>query len=540
MVAPENSGAIRQRESSPVARVSIALAMVTAAAFLLFARLGHHALWDDEATTALAAVAVWRTGDTTAVIDHNIVAYEGGVELRNLRFRYLPPLPAYLAAPFVGLMGNHSFPARLPFAICGMACVLLIIWWMWRDRADLLTSVILSTALLANVSLFLYFRQARYYSVVILGSVAAAYLYLRWNGRRRPLFLLAAVSVCLLLSNYLIFAACYCCLAADYLLWGRKRKPLHGRDWLALWLPQIAVGVPLALIWNPLGQTAGQYLDAKMLADRATLFWWNLRDLDRCEFGVTLLLLSAPLLYLVLREIWLLRGFVAFFVYLVAIMILSPQPLAGLTPTGNAEVRYLIPLIPLAIFVGAATVRALCRQKWWLAVPLALFAFGTNALQIYPLFTGRYRSTVALYIGELRHPPNDPYKETAKWINAHMKELQSAWVVPYYMTYSLMYHASKAVYAWQLRYPPEPQFTGLDPIHFYGVVPPDYVIAFGPVIRDVTEFLRARGMNYRQIETLDVYWKDLYRPELIWRNFKPVSDFDRDLQAVYILQRAPS
>ena len=128
----------------------------------------------------------------------------------------------------------------------------------------------------------------------------------------------------------------------------------------------------------------------------------------------------------------------------------------------------------------------------------------------------------------------------AKWINAHVQERQSIWVMPEYMTYPLMYHAPKAVYAWQLRYPPEPRFAGLDPIHFRGVVPPDYVIAFGPIVRDIARILRSRenmGIKYEQAETLEIFWHDRFRPDLTSRTFKPITDFDRNLEAIYIFQR---
>src|SRR6266852_1011387 len=81
MVARQNSTATHQPQSLPVARICIALAILGTAAVLIFARLGHYALWDDEASTALAAIGVWRTGDTVAVIDHNIVAFHLGEEL---------------------------------------------------------------------------------------------------------------------------------------------------------------------------------------------------------------------------------------------------------------------------------------------------------------------------------------------------------------------------------------------------------------------------------------------------------------------------
>ena len=48
------------------------IAMIAGSTVLLFARLGHYALWTDEASTAITAAGVWRTGDTTAWLDDPI------------------------------------------------------------------------------------------------------------------------------------------------------------------------------------------------------------------------------------------------------------------------------------------------------------------------------------------------------------------------------------------------------------------------------------------------------------------------------------
>jgi hypothetical protein len=537
MVARDHATAAHRAKSFSVARKILAVAILGAAAILMFARLGHYALWDDEAMTGLPAISVWRTGDTVALVDRNIVAYRSGAELRNLRLRYIPPFPFYLAAPFVGLLGAESLPARLPFALCGMATIFLLVGWLWKDNASLLTWLLLGLAILGNVSLFLYSRQSRYYSVAIAASAGLAYLYLHWDGLHRPAIIAALLSFCLFASNYFNYVALYVCMGIDYLIWRRKHAKLQGRDWLVLFLPQIVIGLPIALIWNPLRQNVTGSATANVLADKMVLFWWNLRDLNQCEFGVGLLFLLLPALYFILRDLWLLRGIVAFLVYILVVTLLSPQPV---NQTVAADVRYLAPLIPLCIFLGMAVVRGISAGKWWLALPIAAVAFGTNVLQLYPFTTGEFRSTIVQYVRELLDPPNDPYREAAKWINAHVKERQSIWILPAYMTYPLMYHAPKAIYAWQLSNPPEPQFAGLDPIHFRGVVPPDYVIAFGPVVRDVKEFLHdgeSAGIEYKQIETLEIYWRDLYRPELFARTFKPITQFDRNLEAIYIFRR---
>src|SRR5450432_1798357 len=87
---------------------------------LLFTRLGHYALWDDEAITAMTARAVWQTGDTSArVDDHNLLVYRNGLLVHNYKDRFTPPLQFFLIAPFIGLLGDSNFVCRLPFAICG-------------------------------------------------------------------------------------------------------------------------------------------------------------------------------------------------------------------------------------------------------------------------------------------------------------------------------------------------------------------------------------------------------------------------------------
>src|SRR5579885_1920033 len=91
--------------------------LLLAWAFLLFAQLGHYALWDDEALTALSAKAIQATGDTGVLLDHgNIVAYRDGLLIHHFADRSTPPLSAYLCALSFDCFGISAFTARLPFA----------------------------------------------------------------------------------------------------------------------------------------------------------------------------------------------------------------------------------------------------------------------------------------------------------------------------------------------------------------------------------------------------------------------------------------
>jgi hypothetical protein len=569
---PDSSSPPRPPGHSPSAgrwawvRIVATAAILGASAVLLFARLGHYALWDDESLTALPAIGIWRTGDTYALLDHNLVASRGGVGLRDLRERYNSPLASYVAAPSLGLLGRSPLAARLPFAACGLACVALMLRWLWRDGVGPKGWALMALAILGNVSFFLYFRQCRYHGLSILISVALAYNYAHWDGKRWRVALFVLLSACLMAANYLHYAALYACLGVDYLIWGRRRHPLRAADWLALLLPQVAVAIPLVWAWNPLRIAVDPYHATDWWADKRTLFWWNCRDLNACEFGAAILLLAAPALYLLLRSSrpaapagegagddfparhWLLRAPLILLVYIATITLVSPQSV-GITEA--ADIRYLSPTIPLCMAIAALALRAIDLEFRWIALPLAVLAFGTNVLHVgtYALIAGGQRpvgmpvgmrSTIKDYVGELIHPPGDPYTVAAAWMKANIPDGQSVWVVPSYRIYPLLFLDPGPVYAWQLPYPPSEQFRQLPPIHFQGRVPPDYLVVFGPPVADLREELPRPfdlDAEYAPVATLDYYWHDLHRPELFWRSFEPITGYNKDTEAIYIFKR---
>ena len=112
-------------------------------------------------------------------------------------------------------------------------------------------------------------------------------------------------------------------------------------------------------------------------------------------------------------------------------------------------------------------------------------------------------------------------------------------MLPDEMEYSLIYHAPDPVYAWHLTYPPKDQFANMPLIHFRGQIPPDYIIVFGRRFMNRNDMsllygLRDKGIEYRLVKALDIYWMDLTRPEIFWRSFKPIENFDRNKEGVYI------
>jgi hypothetical protein len=544
---------------------SHALPLITLilAALLLFARLGHNALWSDEANAALIAKGVWLTGDTSAVVGDNIVAYRNGAELVGTMERYMPPLQYYLAAPFVAAGGTSAVAARLPFALCGLASIALMLHWARRQGADGLTQVLLAMGILGNVSLFLFCRQCRYYAPAMLATLAIAYFYCTWNGRRWRLAAMAGASLALLASNYMNFLALYACLALDYVLWGRRRRKLALADWVVLLVPQALVGSVIVHIWNPLGKPVLQDVPASWLADRFLLLWWNFRDIGLCEFGVLALLIAAPILVLKTRNVWLLRGSVALAVYAAAITFFSPQTVHAVAADGRvatvsrfADMRYLAAVLPLCIGLGVAVLAVLRRWLKGMVLLVAVLAFGSNVLHgcwIYDAVRGErgavkaltarwlIRSTLYYYLEELANPPADPYRAAADWISSHVPAGKSVLVSPDYMVYPLMFHAPHAVYAWQLEPPAAPGLDHLSEIHYRYKVAPDYIVQFGP---SPVPFRADPGdaplPPYRPVAHLDVYWHEAQRPELFIHVFGGVRYYDHEKAIIFIFQAQPA
>lgn len=512
-------------------QVVVAAIVLAVAAALLLARLGRYALWDDEAITALTAQGVQLTGDTSAVIGHNVLAYRNGLLLRNWKDRATPPLQFYLVAPFFAVLGPTAFAARLPFALCGFLCIAVLLWWLHKADATPLAWILLALAILGNVSFFLFARQARYYGLAMLLATAVAYSYLH-NRSRRGVMWHALVSCLLLAANYMTFAAVSVAMGADYLIWGRKRRPLRVVDWAILLIPQAVTGAIVLSILNPMKIAADESKPGSWIGWKLTLLWWNIRDLNAAEFGVGALLVAAPIVAVITRSVSLIRALLALAICIVCVTILSPQAVSN---TAVADVRYLSFLIPLCIAIGVMVLLPLRRLGWPVPVFLSLLAFGTNALHGTP-FWGRdvkLRSTPFSFLGELWSPPPEPFTPVADWIRKNVRSGESVFVLPQHMAYPLMFHAPQAVYAWQLPDPPAKGLEGLPPIHYVRRVLPDYIILFAPGYFGY----KIDMPNYRHVESLDVLGKDAYRPELFWHIFEPITGFDPRANGIHIYKR---
>jgi hypothetical protein len=139
--------------------------LAAVAGVLLFTGLGNDHLWEDEGDTAVLARNILREGLPVAWDGVTFVAPDYG---QRLKFGFVmvshPWLQYYAAAASFAMFGDTPWAARAPFALAGLATILLVYsmtWSLFRDRRAAISSALLLTA---SVQFLLFSRQARNYA----------------------------------------------------------------------------------------------------------------------------------------------------------------------------------------------------------------------------------------------------------------------------------------------------------------------------------------------------------------------------------------
>jgi hypothetical protein len=200
-----------------------------AAAVLLFWGLDERYLWQDEANTAVLATRMLRYGKPLAYDGVNLVGLDDAlmemkepIDLRTksprevvnyyVRQGYLKPDTTWkwhpwgsfaVAAVSIQLLGRTTLAARLPFALAGIATVLLLDRLALVCCASRRIAAMAAALLLCNAYWILHDRQCRYYALSSLFLVLTMLSYERWQRGARW-------------GSALFIAAAWCWFQVDY------------------------------------------------------------------------------------------------------------------------------------------------------------------------------------------------------------------------------------------------------------------------------------------------------------------------------------
>jgi 4-amino-4-deoxy-L-arabinose transferase-like glycosyltransferase len=377
------------------------------AVLLLLPNLGEPNLWQDEAQTALIARTIPHHGVPLGSDGRNQFSQELGREYGpGAVWKWHTWLSFYAVAASFACFGESTASARLPFALFGVATVLLAGATgrrLWGDPRPAAAGALL---LALSVPFLILSRQCRYYAMASFFSLLGLFAYARLGTSRRAGWLLFAAAFLLFHTHYVYVATLLASLLLHAFVCERPRLAPTLRVTAAVAL----VNLPW-IVWFADVRPGGSGYWASVLDPGKALAY--AAEYTRLALGTLFpawLLLGVPLL-LGLRRLRGERGLqppprvrsgLALLGIYCAVSVLVLSVLSPLL-----FYRYLAPLAPPLALLAGLLLAALARSSRLLAAGcVALFALG-----------GGLRG----YLYELGHRLDGPLEVLADYLNEHAR-----------------------------------------------------------------------------------------------------------------------
>ena len=398
-----------RQEPGSCKRDAVALALLLAiASALLLTGLESPYLWQDEAQTALIAETILDAGVPHGSDGRNFFSQERGAEYADGHvWRWHTWLSFYAVAASFTVLGPTTVAARLPFALFGIATVLLAYATGRRLFADRVAAFAGAGLLSLSVPWLILCRQARWYGAAGFFVLLGVFAYARVGpGERRHTLLLFFAATLLFHTHYLYCATLLATLLAHALWLERQRLLRVGAVSLAVFvvnLPWIVwlAQVPYTYGADVLGPGARLRLGVRLATDLAAYFAHPLWLLVPLGLVAWRRWRRAPPIALE-RAAWRNLALLALLcvVNLVVLALLAP----------GAYFRYLGPIAAVATLGIGLGVGALARRSRVLAgVVVALFigfgSIGDFAYEITHDFDGPIEGIVRFL--DTRARPSD-------------------------------------------------------------------------------------------------------------------------------------
>ena len=575
--------------AAPYTAASIGVLLVSA--YLCLVNLDYAALWHDEAPSAFMGKNLLQIGDILGWDGRNLVGGTNGRTLNDELRDVLPPLMYVVNAAGFAVFGVNETGARIGHAVIGIAA-LGMFYLLLRQHLSNHPRIMFFIFLFAawSAQLLLYFRQSRYFSVMVFALILIFYLYECYWRHRHPAYLaaIAAVAALSFFNHYAGGAATMLSLAAYHsLLRARATSP---REWVLFAICAavvVALGVGY-LLW--LGVIGGERVGFMAFAGQSptpyrednpalVLFflriWIYIRELFTADWiswpifcwfaGLGLLAcqirrkqvrgtrrqgrsrrannrgvfserLRVDDLPLVAVGKIILMG--ALFVLFSAG--LSSQPV-WLNPF--ADLRYYVGALPFLLAMKALFVEWAWRWNS-IAGAMALGVLLFTSAGAYPFnmtmyFSGERTLGFHLFqfVREIHQPYRDSLRVVSGYLLTHAKQDDLVYVPDFANREALIFTTGHRVLfccVLDEKSPlPRRKTEALDaPYLWVGSQLPDWIIVFGPLKNDYWNRVKAA---YDVAAKLDVYPYPTQRPELNMHAFTPLPG--HGLQSVFILNR---
>jgi len=333
------------------------------AGFLLLSQLDQPYLWQDEAQTALISRTILSDGIPLGSDGRNFFSQEEGAEYaEGYVWKWHTWLSFYVVAGSFSTLGATTLATRLPFALFGIATVLLAYRaarCLWRSRAAALAS---GGLLALSVPWLVLSRQGRWYAMAAFFSLLALHLYraVGPDERRYSFGLFASAS--LLFHTHYFYAATLLVTLLVHSLW-LERERFQRILWVSLAVT--VVNAPWILWFTSIRYGEVYDRGATSFSTSLQIALHLLQDL--VVYFLNPLFLSIPLLILGLRA---LRRQPLFSLaprarsataLLLLFCLANIAALALLAP--GAYFRYLTPIVPAAFLLAGGLLAGLAAYS---------------------------------------------------------------------------------------------------------------------------------------------------------------------------------
>lgn len=519
---------------------------------LVFIKIDHTTMWDDEASIVWFAENYLKYGDIVGYDGDNLFSYRNGSLINNELIYNNPPLDIYYVSYIIKYIGKTDFIIRSSFAVLGIIALvfyaLIIHHFTKKHKVWYLFSMII---LFLSVNYILIEQNARYYSLNFLFASISFWATLQIEKYEakflKILFLLLQlISIGLLFFSHYLAALCwwFMCIVVMYRTQQIKFK-------ITYYFNYIWIGSSVLLLFSLAYYfLTHQVLNRPDLVDSDPiyvkyfkLFGWLFNDLNRLNvfpvWGVLLLI------YLFIKKRYLFNSeFKSILIYslcfLGTIYIINPQPTSKST---SFDIRYVYPIIPI-IYTITSYIFYLVYEKvkfGKLISFITVFIFINSTLICYIPESTPFRLLLPSYVKERLNPYPTAYSESIYYIQTKFKSPQKILTIPgFHNTVFLRYVSDKIKITNTLDSATTPfSHNKLKELNqeclYIGKCKPDYVFLFSNY--DEFNNYPYSKKDYMYIDTIPVYATsiDITRPELYWHSFGPKTQMNPDKDYLYIL-----
>nr|MBC7244116.1 glycosyltransferase family 39 protein [Chloroflexota bacterium] len=515
--------------------------LFVAGAILLLTNLGNIYLWQDEAEAALLSQRLGMYGLPLAFDGRNLIrqAPADVQYTEDYVWIYHPWLPFYFTALSLALLGPTTFAARLPYAIAGLAAILLLYHSVSQHFRDRRVAILGASLLLFCVPFLLHARQCKYFPFAALFTVATLDAYLRLLQDEAPDFALPYFILsgfCLFQSNFGAFLPLVAATGLHFLLthskWVRVKRMalavsllfLFTVPW-GLYLQAWARGRFVFDVYRFVGHMVHYivYITGWVLPWPLALlfaYWYLKKDLKLRESEVSALnlyigVILITLLFLSATFVWIYFSYIVQLVPLLAV-VLALTVLKILDRFRALGYGLIVLLVMTNVLHGFPYFLPLTREFKWASLAPRRYLAETDALIEQ---AGRLHFDLANYFYELTHDYDGPDEGIVLFLREHAKP--GDMVLTSYGELPIVFYTGLDIAG------------GLSAYRIEQVKQPEWVIDRREgFYREVITQIIASG-NYQAIE--------IPYPDILWGN-RPVPEYHkfatvRDVPNVVIYQR---